>query len=75
MKRTTRDVFSLAAIRREDHVPVKRRTLVEIENRSGSSLAMKVRAYQAHTLVNLRSCFLLRAEKAREVLAMDRRPH
>jgi hypothetical protein len=34
-----------------------------IQNRSPGSLVLKVRAYQARTLVNLRSCFLLRAEK------------
>jgi hypothetical protein len=44
-----------------------------IQNRSPGSLALKMRAYLARTLVNLRSCFLLRAQEACVVLAMDRR--
>jgi hypothetical protein len=40
--------------------------MVEIENRSVGSLALKVRAYQAHSLANLRCYFLLRADKVQE---------
>lgn len=47
---------------------MKRRTLVELENRSGSSLALKLRAYTAHALVIFRSCSFLRAEKRAKFL-------
>jgi hypothetical protein len=48
------------------------------QNRSANALAIKVRAYQSHTLVIFRSCFLLRAEeveKAHKVVAVDETLH